>query len=97
MSQEFTMSADFSRPCAAVPSVVVALLPIVVAVFMAYLVIGLALPVLPLHVRQGLGFGPFMIVVITAGASTWLRRRWLRDDALRNQKLPCSFSNVHSV
>jgi hypothetical protein len=44
-----------SRPAAAAPPVVATLLPIIVVVFIAFLVIGLALPVLPLHVHQGLG------------------------------------------
>jgi hypothetical protein len=41
------------------------------------------------------------IVVITGGASTWLRRRRLRDNALRNQKVTsrtaCSFSTAYSA
>src|SRR5436305_1835375 len=55
-----------ARPEAA-PSVVVLLLPILTAVFVAFLVIGLALPVLPLHVHQGLGLGAF-VVGLVAGA-----------------------------
>lgn len=43
------------------------MLPIVAAVFVAYLVIGLALPVIPLHVHQGLGLGTF-VVGLVAGA-----------------------------
>src|SRR5262249_25892346 len=37
------------------------LLPIMAAVFIAFLVIGLAMPVLPLHVHQGLGHGTFLV------------------------------------
>ena len=44
-----------------------ALLPIIAVVFIAYLVIGLALPVLPLHVHQGLDLGTF-VVGLVAGA-----------------------------
>lgn len=45
-----------SAPSVAPPSAVVAtLLPIVAVVFVAYLVIGFAMPVLPLHVHQDLG------------------------------------------
>jgi len=40
---------------------VTALLPIMAAVFVAYLVIGLAMPVVPLHVHQGLGLGTFFV------------------------------------
>ena len=45
-------------------SVAMALAPLMVAVFMGFLVIGAALPVLPLHVRDGLGFGPVMVGVV---------------------------------
>jgi MFS family permease len=41
-----------------------ALLPIIVAVFVAYLVIGIALPVLPLHVHDGLGLGTFLVGLV---------------------------------
>jgi hypothetical protein len=37
-----------------------ALLPIMAAVFIAFIVIGLAIPVLPLNVHQGLGLGTFL-------------------------------------
>jgi MFS family permease len=43
------------------------LFPIVGVVFVAFLVTGLALPVLPLHIHDGLGLGAF-IVGIVAGA-----------------------------
>src|SRR5437016_8406867 len=41
-----------------------ALLPIMGAVFVAFLITGLALPVLPLHVHQGLGLGTFVVGLI---------------------------------
>src|SRR3954471_24823066 len=41
-----------------------ALLPIMAVVFVAYLVIGIALPVLPLHVHQGLGLGTFVVGLV---------------------------------
>jgi MFS family permease len=41
-----------------------ALLPIMVAVFIAFIVIGLAIPVLPLHVHQGLGLGTFLVGLV---------------------------------
>lgn len=47
--------------------VAAALLPVVTAVFVAYLVIGLAMPVLPLHGNEGLGLGTF-VVGLVAGA-----------------------------
>ena len=33
-------------------------------VLVAFLVIGVAMPVLPLHVQDGLGFGPFMVGLV---------------------------------
>lgn len=41
--------------------------PIMSAVFLAFLVIGMALPVLPLHVHDRLGFGPFMVGLVAGG------------------------------
>src|SRR5262252_648106 len=41
-----------------------ALLPIMAALFVAFIVIGLAMPVLPLHVHQGLGFGTFLVGLV---------------------------------
>jgi MFS family permease len=41
-----------------------ALAPIMAAVFIAFLVIGMALPVLPLHVHRGLGFGTFLVGLV---------------------------------
>jgi hypothetical protein len=67
MSQTFTMSVSSARAPAAAPSVVTALLPIIAVVFIAFRVIGLALPVLPLHVHQGLGLGTFAVGLV-AGA-----------------------------
>ena len=48
---------------------VAALLPIIAVVFIAYLVIGLALPVLPLHVHEGLGLGTFGVTLTGLGYS----------------------------
>src|SRR4051794_36873045 len=44
---------------------VAALLPIIAVVFVAYLVIGLAMPVLPLHVNRGLGLGTFVVGLVS--------------------------------
>ena len=46
-------------------SAVAALLPIMGVVLVAFLVIGMALPVLPLHVHQDLGFGAFIVGLVT--------------------------------
>ena len=49
----------------AVSPVVATLLPIMAVVLIAFLVIGLALPVLPLHVHQGLGLGTFVVGLVS--------------------------------
>src|SRR3954447_1886131 len=75
--QRLSMSADAYQPAAA-RSVVAALLPIMAAVFVAFLVTGLAMPVLPLHVHEGLGLGTF-VVGLVAGAqftAALLSRFW---------------------
>jgi MFS family permease len=41
------------------------LVPVIGAVFIAFLVIGMAMPVLPLHVHQRLGFGAFLVGLVT--------------------------------
>src|SRR5438445_4143282 len=46
------------RPSAA------ALVPVMASVFIAFLVIGIALPVLPLHVHRGLGLGTFVVGLV---------------------------------
>src|SRR5258707_2872616 len=46
-------------------SSVAALLPIMGVVFIAFLITGLAIPVLPLHVHQGLGLSTFVVGLVT--------------------------------
>jgi MFS family permease len=78
VSQELVISANASQSPTASRSVVVALLPIMAAVFVAFLVTGLAMPVLPLHVHEGLGLGTF-VVGLVAGAqftAALLSRFW---------------------
>jgi MFS family permease len=60
-----------------------ALLPIMAAVFMAFAVIGLAIPVLPLHVHQGLGLGTSMVGLVAGSqfAAAILSRVWAGRDA----------------
>jgi hypothetical protein len=41
-----------------------ALLPIMGVVFVAFLVIGIAMPVLPLHVHDGLGLGTLTVGLV---------------------------------
>src|SRR3954469_8066392 len=45
-------------------SVAKVLLPLMVVVLVAFVVIGVAMPVLPLHVHDNLGFGPFMVGLV---------------------------------
>ena len=72
------MSVNSSRLRAAPPFVPVALLPIIAVVFIAFLVIGLALPVLPLHVHQDLGLGTFVVGLVAGAqfAASLLSRFW---------------------
>jgi len=59
-------------------SSVAALLPIMGVVFMAFLVIGLAMPVLPLHVHQGLGLSTFVVGLVAGSqfAASLVSRVW---------------------
>jgi hypothetical protein len=66
------MSATAAQPATATQPVIMALLPIMAAMLVAFLVVGLALPVLPLHVHQGLGLGAF-VVGSSRAASSWPR------------------------
>src|SRR3989441_3072824 len=54
------------------------LLPIMGVVFIAFLVIGLAMPVLPLHVHQGLGLSTFVVGLVAGSqfAASLVSRVW---------------------
>ncbi len=54
------------------------LLPIMAAVFAVFLVTGAALPALPLHIHDGLGFSPFIVGLVTGAqfAASLLSRLW---------------------
>lgn len=63
------------------PGPVMPLLPVMGVVFIAFLVIGLAMPVLPLHVHQGLGLGTFVVGLVAGsqfaaaiGSRVWAGR-----------------------
>lgn len=59
------MSAAISEPSAVTTSSVTStLLPIMAVVFISFLIIGMALPVLPLHVHQGLGLSTFVVGLV---------------------------------
>jgi MFS family permease len=55
-----------------------ALVPIMSAVFIGFLVIGIAIPVLPLHVHQGLGQSTFLVGLVAGSqfAAAILSRVW---------------------
>jgi hypothetical protein len=57
---------------------VIALLRVMAAVFIAFLIIGFALPVLPLHVHHGLGLGTFVVGLVTGSqfAALLISRVW---------------------
>src|SRR4051795_7231706 len=69
-------ASSLAMPAAS--SVFITLMPIMGVVFIAFLVIGLALPVLPLHVHQGLGFGTFTVGLVTGSqfAASLFSRVW---------------------
>jgi MFS family permease len=55
-----------------------ALMPIMAVVFVAYLVIGLAMPVLPLHVHLDLGLSTFVVGLVSGSqfAASFFSRMW---------------------
>jgi hypothetical protein len=55
MLQRHTIDTDLPTPS------LTALLPVMATVFIAFLIIGFALPVLPLHVHHGLGLSMFVV------------------------------------
>src|SRR5882724_7792579 len=59
-------------------STVAALLPIMGVVLVAFLVIGLAMPVLPLHVHNGLGLGTFLVGLVAGSqfVAALITRPW---------------------
>src|SRR2546428_2471347 len=62
---------------------VAALLPIMGVVFIAFLIIGLAMPVLPLHVHQGLGLSTFIVGLVVGSqfAASLISRLWAGQHA----------------
>ena len=68
------------RPTNAAAQISIARLlgPLMAVVLVAFVVIGLALPVLPLHVHQRLGFGTFIVGLVTGSqfAASLISRVW---------------------
>lgn len=69
--------AAMQEPVSA-PGITATLLPIMGLVFAAFLVIGFAMPVLPLHVHDGLGFGTFVVGLVAGSqfAASLISRPW---------------------
>jgi MFS family permease len=60
------MSATLSRyPALTTCEVIIALLPLMAVVLVVFLITGIAIPVLPLHVHQGLGLSTFVVGLVT--------------------------------
>jgi MFS family permease len=72
------MSTTIMHEPIATPRVAATLLPIMGVVFVAFLVIGVAMPVLPLHVHDGLGFGTFVVGLVAGSqfAASLILRPW---------------------
>jgi MFS family permease len=60
------------------PAVSIRLAPLMAVVLVAFVVIGMALPVLPLHVHDGLGFGAVMVGCVAGSqfAASLISRVW---------------------
>ncbi|WP_420270994.1 MFS transporter [Klebsiella quasipneumoniae] len=58
--------------------VVSALMPVMAAVLVGFIIIGVALPVLPLHVKNDLGFGTFIVGLVAGAqfAASLISRVW---------------------
>ncbi len=71
-------TASFRPPAVATSAVVMALLPLMAAVLVVFLMTGLAIPVLPLHVHQGLGLGTFVVGLVAGSqfAASLVSRVW---------------------
>ena len=59
-------------------SFIASMLPVLFGVFVVYLIIGIALPAIPLHVNKDLGFGSFMVGMVAGAqfAATFISRFW---------------------
>ena len=56
----------------------ITLLPVMIVLFVAYLIVGMAMPVLPLHVSQGLGQSAFVVGMVASAqyAAALFSRLW---------------------
>src|SRR5204863_8556183 len=75
-------------------------LPVMAVVFLSFIIIGMALPVLPLHVHNVLGFGPLVVGVVAGGqfAAALISRLWAgRLSDSRGAKYAVAFGLIASV
>lgn len=72
------MSEKFLQNPTTYRGALVTLFPSIAVVFVAYLVIGIAMPVLPLHVHQDLGLGAFVVGLVAGSQfiASLLTRMW---------------------
>jgi MFS family permease len=73
------MSATTSdRRAAAMPAVIVALLSLIAVVLVLFLITGLAIPALPLHLHQELGLGSWVVGLVSGAqfAASLVSRFW---------------------
>src|SRR3954451_20349422 len=72
------MSVTVIQKSDATPSFAASLLPIMGVVFVAFFVMGAAMPVLPLHVHNGLGLGTFVVGLVAGSqfAASLVSRPW---------------------
>lgn len=78
LSIERSVARTAFRDSAVKPNSIAPLLPIMGIVFIAYLFMGIAMPVLPLYVHQGLGLGTFIVGLVAGAqfAAALLTRPW---------------------
>jgi MFS family permease len=72
------MQVTSSRSTAVSPSLALALMPVIMLTFIVFMVTGLAMPVLPLHVHDGLRMGTVMVGLVTSAqfAAALVSRVW---------------------
>jgi hypothetical protein len=77
-NSEVGMSIATMQEPVAAPRLAATLLPIMGVVFVAFLVIGIAMPVLPLHVHDGLGLSTFVVGLVAGSqfAASLISRPW---------------------
>src|SRR5213082_3276499 len=80
-----SMTVMTSQDHIGAPSITGPFATVMTVIFTGYLVIGIAMPVLPLHVHQGLGFGTFVVGLVAGSqfAAALISRMWAGHHADR--------------